>query len=139
MSIWNYREAYELRQQQAEAERETARDRDRRHRELRERRQRELEEKIERRLKENARRRAEREAAEEARQERILARVEAERAGVPYSSSGSVYDNPVAEWREAVSEALAVCGGNRQRAACLANKRNPGLRERVIAAANAAR
>ena len=143
MSIWNYRESYELREQQAEVERETARERERQERLRAEEYHRDLQERIDRNLRQKLAEKARKQAAAEQREadrgERILARLDAARAGVPYSSSGSVYGDPVASWKAAVNEALAVCGGNRQRAVCMANKRNPGLREQVVAAVNSAR
>ena len=143
MSLWNYREAYELKEQQADAARESARERELRERQLREQRQRELQKRTDDRLREMQMKRAEREAAAEQREaergERILARLEAARAGRPYTPPGSSCGDPVASWKAAVAEALAVCGGDRQRAVCMANRRNPGLRVRVIAAANSAR
>ena len=146
MTIFDYRESSDVRAMYEDRERQAAierRERDRQerlraeeyHRDL----QRRIDENLRQKLAEKARKQAAAEQREAERGERILARVEAARAGVPYSPSRTSYDNPVAEWREAVSEALRACGGNRQRAVCLANRRHPNLREQVIAAANAAR
>lgn len=138
MTLWDYRSAYELREQQAEAEKQSARERDRRHRELRERVRLELEEKIERRLKENARRRAEREAAEEERQERILARVDAQRDGRPTGAGGAYYADPVAAWRDAIAAAKRRIA-DPVRAVRSVVDAHPGLRELMVAEADARR
>ena len=146
MSMFDYRESsdvramYEDRERQAAAER---RERERQerlraeeyHRDL----QRRIDENLRQKLAEKARKQAAAEQREADRQERILARLDAARAGVPYSSSGSVYGDPVAAWREAVGEALRAYGGNRQNAVIMANRRHPGLREQVVAIANATR
>ena len=146
MSMFNWRDATDTREMYEDAERRAAIERRERERQERERAeqyrrdlQRRIDENLRERMAEKARKQAAAEQREAERGERILARVEAARAGVPYTSSRSSYGDPVASWKAAVAEALAVCGGDRRRAVCLANKRNPGLRERVIAAANAAR
>ena len=146
MSMFSWRDATDVREMYEDAERRAAaerRERERQERLRAEEHHRRLQKRIDDRLREMQMKREEREAEkiqqEHARQDRILARVEAERAGVPYTSSRSSYGDPVAEWSEAVAEALALCGGNRQNAVIMANRRHPGLRERVIAAANSAR
>ena len=143
MSMWDYRSAYELREQQAEAERETAREREREERQRAEEHHRRVQKRIDDRIREMQMQREEREAAkleqEHDRQDRILARIEEKYPDRPDGRRAAGHGDPVAEWREAVAEALRACGGNRQRAACLANERNPGLRQAVIAAANSVR
>ena len=146
MSIFSWRDTSDVREMYQDAERRAAierRERDRQERERAEEYRRQVQKRIDDRLREIQMKRAEREAAAERREAerggRILARVEAARAGVPYTSSRTSYDNPVAEWKQAVSECLALCGGNRQNAVCMANRRNPGLRERMLQAVNRGR
>ena len=146
MTIFDYRESSDVRAMYEDRERQAAierRERERQERLRADEYHRQVQQRIDDRLREMQMKREEREAAkmeaDHARQDRILARVEAARAGVPYTPSGGSCGDPVAEWKQAVAEALALCNGDRQRAACLANERNPGLRQAVIAAANAAR
>ena len=146
MSMFSWRDTSDTRQLYEDAERQAAAERQERERQERlraeeyhRRLQKRIDENLRERMAEKARKQAAAEQREAERGERILARVEAARAGVPYSPSRSSYGDPAASWKAAVAEALAVCGGDRRRAVCLANKRNPGLRERVIAAANSAR
>ena len=146
MTIFDYRESsdvrelYEDRERQAAAER---RERERQERERAEEHRRQVQKRIDDRLREMQMKREEREAEkiqqEHARQARILARIDEAYPDRPYGRQGAGHGDPVAQWKEAVSEALRACGGNRQRAVCLANERNPGLRQAVIAAANSAR
>ena len=134
------RELYEDRERQAAAERQ---ERERQERQRADEYHRQLQKRIDDRIREMQMKREEREAAkleqEHARQDRIMARVDEAYPDRPHERRGAGHGDPVAEWKQAVAEALAVCGGNRQRAVCLANERNPGLRQAVIAAANAAR
>ena len=146
MSIFNWRDTSDTRQLYEDAERRAAlerRERDRQERQRADEYHRRLQKRIDDRLREIAMKRAEREAAkleqEHDRQDRILARIEEKYPDRPYGRRGAGHGDPVAQWKEAVGEALRACGGNRQRAVCLANERNPGLRQAVIAAANAAR
>ena len=146
MSMFSWRDATDTREMYQDAERRAAierRDRERQERERAEEYRRQVQKRIDDRLREIQLQRAEREAAAEQREaergERILARLEAARSGRPYTPSGGSYDNPVASWKAAVAECLALCHGDRRRAVCLANERNPGLRQAVIAVANAAR
>ena len=146
MSMFSWRESSDVREMYRDRERQDAlerRERERQERERAEEYRRKIQDRIDHNLREMQMKRAEREAAAERREaergENILARVEAERAGVPYTPSRTSYDNPVALWKAAVSEALRACGGNRQNAAIVANRRHPGLREQVVAVANAGR
>jgi len=45
--------------------------------------------------------------------------------------------NATARWNSAVSSCLASTGGNKMKAVAMANKQNPGLREQMLAEANA--
>lgn len=51
-------------------------------------------------------------------------------------SKGSKSTNATAEWSKAIDQCLPVAGGNRMRAVALANRRFPGLRERMLAEHN---
>ena len=138
MSMFSWRDASDVREMYEDAERQAAaerRERERQERLRAEEHRRQVQQRIDDRLREIQMKREEREAAkiqqEHDRQDRLLARIEEK-----YPAG---HGDPVALWKAAVSEALRACGGNRQRAVCLANRRHPGLRERVIAAANSDR
>ena len=112
MTIFNWRDASDVRELYEDRERQAAAERQERERQERLRAEeyhRRLQKRIDDRLREMQTQRAEREAAAEQRehdrQARILARVEAARAGRPYTPSGTQYGDPVASWKAAVDAA----------------------------------
>jgi ATP-dependent protease ClpP protease subunit len=85
--------------------------------------------------------------AEEVVEEEVVEEVEEEPAAKPQAkakgvkpiaraSSASKSGDPRSEWKAAVDGFLAQCNGDRARASMLANRHNPGLRDRMLAMSN---
>lgn len=69
---------------------------------------------------------------------RIIARAERHERILAKIRSGKTTSKPTArkQWDRAIEAAALVCGGDRGKAVMLADKENPGLREKMLAEIN---